>query len=143
MQLVFNIEGEQQVSRNLRGIDESMGDWTPTFKKVGVYLTDFFSGEVFNTQGAVIGEHWTPRKKNYSWPILEKSGTMRHNFVYHAEDKQVLITNITSYFKYHQSNKPRRKLPRRVMMKLDNDRKNQIIKIFNEDLVYRIGKRLS
>ena len=137
MQLVFNIEGEQQVSRNLRGVEESMGDWTPTFKKVGVYLTDFFSGEVFDTRGAVIGEPWPPRKIKADWPILEKSGKMRHSFVYHAEDKQVLITNITDYFKYHQSNKPRIKLPRRVMIKIDEDRKREIVKIFNYDLVYR------
>lgn len=41
------------------------------------------------------------------------------------------IWNTASYFKYHQSNKARSKLPRRMMMNLTNDTKSEIVKIFH------------
>jgi phage gpG-like protein len=143
MYLSFEIEGEKQVSRNLRNISEDMGDWTDTFKKVGAQLTSLFSGPVFDTQGAEIGETWAPRTKDYPWPILQKTGTMRRSFEYEADKDYVVIHNTAPYFVFHQSNQPRHKLPRRVMMKIDEKRKMDIVHTFNYDLVYRLNKRLS
>ena len=46
-QLSWTIEGEKQLSRNLRGISETMGDWEPAFKKIAKDLKDVFSNDVF------------------------------------------------------------------------------------------------
>ena len=44
-------------------------------------------------------------------------------------------SNSDPKFKFHQSNKPRARLPRRVMLKIDMDRKTYINKAFQEYLV--------
>lgn len=143
MQISFQIEGEQQLSRNLRNVSAEMGNWLPTFKQVGSTLQGLFSGPVFETEGAEIGEPWVKRKREQPWKLLQKSGKMKRGFRYDATQKSVVIYNDTSYFVYHQSNKPRRRLPRRVMMKIDEKRKQDIIHTFNYDLVYKLNKRLS
>lgn len=143
MYLTFNIEGEQQVSRNLRNVSLDMGNWTDTFKKVGSQLQTLFSGPVFETEGAEIGESWPKRTKDYPWKPLQKSGRMKGGFGYEAKKDQVEIYNKVPYFVYHQSNKPRHKLPRRVMLKIDEKRKMEIVHIFNYDMVYKFNKRLT
>ena len=144
MYISFEIEGEKQLSRNLRNVSASMGNWLPTFKKIGSNLVSLFSGPVFDTQGAVIGEPWKPRKKPEPWALLDKTGHMKHGFISKAGSKYVMVTNKVPYFVFHQSNKmPRHHLPRRVMMKIDETRKNQIIHIFNHDMVYKLHKRLA
>lgn len=141
MRLSFAIEGEKQLSRRLRGISVDIQDWKSEMSKTGKYLVGTFSGPVFDTKGREIGEPWPPRKKSYPWPILEKSGKMRKSFDHTAKTTSVEIFNKTDYFKYHQSNKPRKKLPRRVMMKLDNERREGIVKIFQKSLVGIIKKQ--
>jgi len=139
MYIDFVIEGEKQLSRNLRGVS----DWSDTFRTVGGKLQGLFSGPVFETEGKEIGEPWAKRTKSYPWKLLQKSGRMKSGFKYDATKNSVTIYNETPYFAYHQSNKPRRVLPRRVMMKIDNKRKTDIIHQFNYDMVYKLNKRLS
>jgi phage gpG-like protein len=138
--LQFQIEGEQQLSRKLRGISSNVKNWKPQMKKIGSYLVGVFSGPVFDTEGREIGEPWEKRKGNYSWPLLQRTGRMKGSFKSIPTMASVEIMNTTNYFKYHQSNKPRRKLPRRVMMKIDNERKQGIVKIIQKSLVNDIIK---
>jgi len=135
MHLSFQIEGEKQLSRKLRGISTGVKNWRPQMKKIGDYLVNVFSGPVFDTRGKEIGEPWKPRTKSYPWPILEKTGKMRRGFKYQAQTAQVTVLNTTDYFKFHQSKLPHTKLPRRVMMKLDKERKEGIVKIIHQRLV--------
>lgn len=143
MQLKFIIEGEEQLSRNLRNVSLEMGNWFGTFKEIGGRLQTLFSGTVFESEGREIGEPWAKRKKEYPWKPLQKSGRMRGGFNYNAKKDSVTISNRVSYFAYHQSNKPRYRLPRRVMMKIDDQRKMDIIHTFNRDMVYKFKKRLA
>jgi len=136
MPISFELEGEKQLVRRFRGIELKGKDWKPTFKKIGKELTQVFSGPVFETRGGEIGEPWRPRKKPAPWPLLQKSGRMKKGFKYDAKKDGVEIYNIAKYFIYHQSGKPRMsKLPRRVMMKIDNKRKVNIMKTFQKDLI--------
>ncbi len=141
MKLEFSIEGERQLSRRLRGISTQVKNWKSEMGQVGKYLIKTFSGPVFDTKGREIGEAWPPRKKNYPWPILQKTGKMRKSFDNIARSTSVEIYNKTSYFRYHQSNKPRKKLPRRPMMKIDQERRTGIVKIFHKRLVNDIIKK--
>ena len=59
---------------------------------------------------------------------------MREGFSGVASQYQVVVSNSAPYFVYHQSNQPREKLPRRVMMKMDNKRKELIVKIIQESV---------
>jgi len=143
IELEFQVEGITELSRRLRITADRIKDFTPEFQEIGDYLTDFFSGPVFETRGAVLGESWKPRKDEgkYTWSLLEKTGKMRFGFKSEPKPNQVKIWNITDYFKYHQSRLPRRKLPRRVMMKLIEPIKTRIVKIFHQGIWERLKKK--
>ena len=121
------------MARRFGKIDSDLKDFKPEFQRSADFLKDFFGGEVFNTRGAAIGEPWKPTRN--PWPILEKTGKMRRGFVSKAESKRAEVWNAVDYFKYHQSRAPRRNLPRRVMMKLDEMRKQRIVKFFHESII--------
>ena len=136
--LSFNIEGDQQLLRHLDQIDAKAKNWKPEFVKTGQMLIKTFSDN-FNTEGALLGEKWQPlkpatiaqkQKLGYTDKILVRTGAMKSGFNSRSYEDAVIIWNSVPYFPYHQSNKPRYKLPRRVMMKLDEKRKQQIVKIF-------------
>lgn len=150
LNLSFSIEGEKQVSARLRKISGEVKNWHRPFKEIGKYLEGFFGGEVFNTKGAVIGEPWKPlseatkrekARKGYPTTPLIRSGEMKRGFTHTATPKMVAVWNTQDYFKYHQSNQPRRSnLPRRAMMKLDEIRRQIIIKKFHNEFERKLGK---
>lgn len=149
MQLSFNIEGEQQLARRLRGIDKELKNWKPAFKKTAEDLKNVFSSEVFETQGRAIGVSWKPLSPAYRaykarrYPgkgILEATGKMRGSFKTLYKTDMAVIWNSAVYFKYHQSNKPRRRLPRRVMLKLGHQQREMIQKIFHTYFIKKLKK---
>ncbi|PIP38188.1 MAG: hypothetical protein COX19_14105 [Desulfobacterales bacterium CG23_combo_of_CG06-09_8_20_14_all_51_8] len=137
------IEGEKSLSRNLTTLDWNLKNWRSEFTETGKYLQNFFAGQVFSTRGGVIGESWKPLSPAYAarkamrYPgrgILEATGRMRGSFQYESSNMWTRVFNTVNYFKYHQSRMPRTRLPRRVMMKLDNQRKQSIVQIFHKGL---------
>ncbi len=149
-QLSWNIEGEQQLLRNLRGIKEGMGNWKPAFRKTARELKKVFANDVFATKGKAIDENWPPlkpmylakkRAAGYSATPLIKTGKMQKAFKAQFDANSATIWNAVAYAKYHQSNKPRSSnLPRRAMMKLGNDQKAMIVKIFHTHFVKKLKK---
>lgn len=136
----WTIEGEKQLSRVLLTLADGVKDWTPAFQETAITLKKIFSDDVFKTQGGVIDEHWSPLSKAYAYQkakkypgrgILEKTGTMRDSFMTMWRPDMAAVWNEADYFKYHQSNKPRSKLPRRVMMKLADSQRTLVVKIFH------------
>jgi phage gpG-like protein len=140
-QLTWTIEGETQLSRRLVIMADRVKDWTPAFKETAYTLKEIFSGPVFDTEGAAIEEHWSPLSKAYALRkekkhpgkgILEATGTMRSGFMTLWRPDMAQVWNKVEYFKYHQSNLPRRSgLPRRVIMKLAETQRQQVVKIFH------------
>lgn len=150
MYLSFKVEGVAELSRKLQTIDRNLKNWNAEFAKTGRFLTRFFSGEVFETRGMAFGESWPALSPRYAaWKavhfpnkgILERTGRMRRSFEYESGNDHVRVYNLTPYFKYHQSRMARTSnLPRRVMMKLDERRKQTIVKIFHEGIMKSIGR---
>lgn len=141
MYISWSIEGEQQLSRKLLLIASRVKDWTPAFKESAYALKDVFSKDVFSTQGGIIQENWSPLKKAYAIQkakkhpgkgILEATGDMRSGFMTLWRPDMAQVWNKVEYFKYHQSKKPRSSnLPRRVMMKLGDRQRVEVVKIFH------------
>lgn len=139
LQLSWTIEGEQQLSRVLLGMESSMQDYSYPFAQSAQLLKNTFAVDVFNSQGAAIGEPWAPlspatvaakaRTYGHTLPLIG-TGNMRASFATQVSKDQAVIYNTASYFKYHQSNQPRHRLPRRVMMKLTDNLKESIVKFF-------------
>lgn len=83
----------------------------------------------FGALGGLMGG-WKPRAQIRSWPLLQKTGKMRGNFQSSLSPNRMEIWNPTFYFKFHQSNRSRRRLPRRVMLKIIAQDKRRIQKFF-------------
>lgn len=139
--LSWTIEGEQQLSRTLLLMASRVKDWSPAFQETAYTLKNIFSEDVFSTEGRVIEERWSPLSKAYAarkdqkYPgkgILEATGKMKNGFMTLWRPDMAQVWNDVEYFKYHQSNKQRSSnLPRRVMMKLANSQREQVVKIFH------------
>lgn len=140
MKLSWSIEGQEQLVRNLTNVGKGIKDWAPAFKEAADKLKKVFSDDVFKTRGAIINEKWDPLKPRYlaqkvkggfpSDPLV-KTGKMKEDFQSIVKTDMAEIWNATQYFKYHQSSAPRSKLPRRVMMKLAENQKQIVVKIFH------------
>lgn len=147
LQISWKIEGEQQLLRNLRGISETMGSWKPAFKTVAKDLKDVFANDVFDTEGRAIEENWDKlkpkylaqkRRDGYSSETLVRTGKMKESFKSLAKVNSAKVWNAIAYAKYHQSNKARSKIPRRIMMKLGNDQKAMVVKIFHTHFINKL-----
>lgn len=136
--LEFTIEGERQVARRLEIAADGVKDFSEPLGEVDkevMHSVDLNYG----ARGALFGG-WRPRTKSYPWPLLEQTGTMRSSFVSKQDSTSVTFGNTDWKFPYHQSNKSRSKIPRRVMLKIDNIRRNFIIKAFQRYIIEVTGR---
>ena len=147
--LQFSIQGQTQLLRKLEGVSEEMKNWYPEFRKTGTMLLKTFKDN-FATDGGMLGKPWKPlagttltQKARLGYPadILVRTGKMRDSFRSTPNNTYVEMDNPSPYFVYHQSNQPRTKLPRRIMMHLDEKRKQMIVKIFQTAVKEKLRKR--
>src|SRR3954469_4067798 len=150
LKLQWSIEGATQLSRRLESLSANTRNLTVPFRKSADSLIRTFSRDVFSTQGAVIGEKWkrlspytVAQKARQGFPTdpLVRTGKMQRSFTSIVSSQQAVVYNTQDYFKYHQSNKPRSHLPRRVMMKLGEMQKQQVVKIFQRYLQEQVAKK--
>ena len=95
----------------------------------------------FKTEGGLTGG-WQPLSESTmrgrgNSPILQVSGALRNSFYSQVDERKAIISSKLPYFKYHQSRKPRKKLPRRVMLVLTNRTKENIVQEFNQFLRFK------
>lgn len=127
------IEGDVQLARSLGVKAGKLKDFSVPLQNSGDLLLKTFD-QNFDARGALMGG-WQPRSKVYSHPLLEKTGRMRHGFFKRMIGSMVLVLgNRAPYFPYHQSNKARKRLPRRVMMKIIEYDKRAIVKEFQKSM---------
>ena len=137
--LSWTIEGDVQLSRRLLFLSDAIKDWTEAFEDTASYLLEVFGDAVFESEGREIGEAWLPLSSWYAvtkqarYPgsgLLVATGLMKESFNALIQPNQLQIINQVDYFKYHQSNLPRTRLPRRAMMGLADEQKTSIVRIF-------------
>jgi|SRR5579885_1723024 len=126
--LEATIEGQTELQRYLLGVETAIKDWKPALEASAKELMKSFQLN-FDARGGLFGG-WAARKKSYPWPLLEKTGAMRGSFYQQITPDKLVIGNRAPYFPYHQSNAPRTRLPRRVMMAIDETRAVLIVKAF-------------
>lgn len=138
-EIQWTIEGEVALSRRLEGLSANLRDMTTPFRKSADMLIGVFSTDVFETQGGAIGQKWqrlspytVAQKARHGFPSqpLVRTGAMQRAFTSIVSSDQAVVYNTATYFKYHQSNKPRSRLPRRVMMAMGETQKQQVVKTF-------------
>lgn len=149
MRINFSIQGEMQISRTFMGVKSAIRDWTPALSKSAEDLIEIFSYDVFETEGQALGDPWLPLSPAYAlrkerlYPgkgILDASGTMRDSFTQVIDTTSLIIGNAATYFKYHQSNAPRKSnLPRRMMLYLTENMREMVVKNFQIQLQEQAG----
>lgn len=114
----------------------------------GLYLTRFFSGEVFASRGRVIGAPWAPLNSSYaSWkarmfpgrPPLVQSGEMMRSFTWEASKRTLELGNSSDHFDFHQEGT--RRIPARVMMRIDEQRAARVVKYLVGDLTEQMQQK--
>lgn len=146
-QLSVEIQGVAELKRYLKSVGLTLRDTKDAMSEVGKQMTKFFSGEVFASRGGVIGERWPALSSAYAaykakkWPgrpPMVASGLLQRSFRYKAGSVSVTIDNTAQHFPYHQSSAVRRRLPRRVLMKLDAKRADDARRIIAVNLANKI-----
>lgn len=133
VRIQMSIEGETQIDRVLGMSAAGVKDFTTPLRQSKEIILARVD-QNFNSRGNVFGG-WAPRKISKPWPLLEQTGKMRSEFFGDVTSSQLTVGNHDPKFKYHQSNKPRTRLPRRVMLKIDGPSATLITKAFQAYLV--------
>ena len=130
----IDIEGEKQLAAGFLRVERGFESFRKPLQKSNALLRRAIDIN-FNFAGREFGKPWQRLKKatvkqKGSSRILERTGEMRRSFKSDLTNNQLLIRNRKSYFRFHQSNQPRTKLPRRIMMRIDAKRRAEIIRQF-------------
>jgi phage gpG-like protein len=143
------IFGDKETIAKLNKLDKSFSSWKPELQQVGDFLKAFYQSAVFETEGGVFGARWAALNPSYEfykrkkWAgrgILVRSGDLQKGYEMKVADTYVELKNVMDYAIYHQTGTS--KMPQRLLVRLDNDRKNEIINIFKRGLAGRIKKAL-
>jgi len=67
-------------------------------------------------------------------PILQRTGALRRSFYSLVDEKKAIISSSSPYFVYHQSRMPRTILPRRAMLVLVENTRQNIVEVFHKFL---------
>lgn len=127
----FSVEGDDEVISMFDTAGRRVGNLKTPMRAIGKMMLGYID-QNYGSHGGLWGR-WKPRKRSYPWLLLEKSGRMRGGFKANATSNAVEIGNSQSYFKYHQSKKPRSSnLPRRVMMAVQDQQRRETMKILQQ-----------
>lgn len=144
LRVSFVFEGTQEVSRKLRALDARASDWTPAWPAVDDVFRRLVKQQAAS-EGAHGGEPWTPlarstqrERKRLGYgpahPILRRTGALVRSLTeptgdtisVHADRYYAIGTGVP-YFVYHQSVKPRTRLPRRALVQFTFDDRNALM----------------
>ena len=134
----FEIEGVKELSRRIIGIAKDTNDFSKEFKQSGDFLKLFSETKVFDSEGSILRKKWASGP-NYN--KLQRTGRMRRGFKSRSKKMSTTVSNVVDYFKYHQSRLPRRRLPRRIMLRLTEQIRQRIVKFFSDGLNKRVNKK--
>lgn len=150
MPIGFQVEvtGSEELQNALKKIGNGIIDLSDEFENTGKYLIDFTTQQVFETEGQIFASPWAQLSKPYTYTkrrkypnrgILEATGNMRRGFMFTIlNSRAALFHNIydESYLQYHQEGT--QNMPKRVIYKLDNERKEAIRDIFTTGIHKKI-----
>lgn len=136
VEIQFEIEGETQLAAVLGATANGIKDWGRPLARISTEMLKSFDMNFTSNGGLFQPGGWAARKRRYPWPLLEKTGHLRGAFRARQTTDAVAFSNEVTYFKYHQSSEPRTSaLPRRILMKIDEERRRFIIRQFQQHIV--------
>lgn len=151
LDIKLEVKGDKEIKQMLTGVGLDVKDLRGAMKSVGGNISyNYFGGKVFASRGQIIGQPWAKLSDRYAaqkakrWPgriPLVRTGVMRQSWKYTTTPMSVTITNTAPYFKYHQSTKARKKLPRRAMIGIGKQMQDDITNTIALHLQRAIKKR--
>lgn len=145
LRIRLSIEGDLVIDRVFAGIDARAQDLTPAWPAV-VRAFRAIVRSAFATEGASTGTTWPGlaartqddrRRKGFgpAHPILQRTQRLLRSLVLgsdggfvEASPASLAIGTDVDYFKYHQSNRPRFKIPRRAPVLLTADDRHELLR---------------
>jgi phage gpG-like protein len=149
MQISIKVSGDKQVLAKLEKLGDKLTRFGPEMDKIGDSLETYYAGQVFASQGGILGTPWARLSKGYAeekakqYPgrgPLVKTGKMIGGFRHKSNDQSVTVSNRMPYFVYHQSSAPRHKIPYRPMMGVNRDVKSIIAQMIEVGVRKRIDE---
>jgi phage gpG-like protein len=131
----IDIEGEKQLAAGFLRVERGFESFRDPLTKSDSLLRRAIDTN-FSQSGRELGKAWKPLaestvKQKGNSTILHRTGRMRKAFDSEVTKEHLIIKNTAGYFPFHQSNKPRTgRLPRRIMLRIDRKRRDEIIRIF-------------
>lgn len=143
LRMSFEIEGEKQISAELGVTADMLTDFSEPMADAADIMMKAVEDN-YTGRGARFGG-WAPRKPTIppqNHPLLEKTGAMRRAMHKDSGKDFAMVDNDDPKFPFHQSNQPRSKIPRRVMLLIDARMRDEIFKAFQLYVVKALrGKR--
>lgn len=137
----ITVTGDKELVRKLKSFTDGGMNLKRGLGASGLYLTTFFSGEVFASRGRAIGKPWPRLNDSYAaWkarrfpgrPPLVQSGEMMRGFKSKAGADRLELWNTADHFLAHQDGTSR--IPQRMMMRVDEQRAGRVAKYILGDL---------
>jgi len=143
--LRFTVEGVPELSRILFGEMKKVENLKEPLQIAARYIRQDVETN-FITEGGLVGG-WAPLtdstirgRERGGWgahPILQRSGALRRSFYSLVDEKKAIISSSSPYFVYHQSRQPRTRLPRRAMLVLVENTRQNIVEAFHKFLRFK------
>lgn len=145
------ITGKDQALNQLQNLKDILNNFAPEMQKLGDYLLNFFTNDVFESQGNAIGHGWQELSMPYAYRktlrwgpqiTLVASGQMRAGYRMYTTTDSVMIQNEAVskdgeyYARRHQDGSGF--LPQRMLMDFDDNLLKQIAQMLVDSLNQRI-----
>lgn len=141
IKLDIRVDGDNILREALVNVGEKLEDFTEPLRGAGQLLLDDVRRN-FDTEGGYVGG-WVPLsastiadRKRLGFgpgPILHRTGRYKRSFKAVVNKRRMVIDAWgVKYHKYHQSTKPRTKIPRRPTLFFRNETKAEIMRGFQE-----------
>ena len=140
MEFTIDIPEIPRVQAQLSRLQSSLMDWQTAMATIGAAYKSYFSSVPFASRGSVFGTTWPDLNPQYeSWkadhypgkPILIRTGALSEGFDFTSTRNAVKIFNSVEYFRDHQQGIG---VPQRVMMALNDERKQAAYDIILDEL---------
>ena len=100
VKIKVKVTGVDRVTAKLSKVKGAIDTVRPALNKVAPKITKEFKTN-FDTAGGTLKSKWAPRVRDYPWPLLVKSGTMKKSWDKEAQAKKLTIENTSPYAGYH------------------------------------------
>lgn len=148
----ITVDGESKVLAKFSNLNHAIKTFGEATSKIGSYLMDFYQNQVYESEGGVYGSVWAALSSRYAkqklrrWgatTILIASGKMKNSYQMQSGPLYIWLQNTAQskegkyYAKFHQTGT--RKMPKRILMKLDKTREDEVKKMIVEALNVKIN----